>query len=481
MKQLQFVPLDKNNERAFPLLLSLMIPYNKELDLHQNRQTSSEFIQKVTRGILDMQGAHDRHLELCYDGESLIGFLYGKVDHAEHKGYVKPGYGYIMEFYVKPEFRRKGYGEAMLAHLEALFASHGILQFYLTADPVTGKPFWTKMGFYGTQKISPENGLEIYEKEIRAPKNLIRITISQYLTHELAEKIAMAQWGCASAEWVNRIRRATYEDHYFYDCFDVIATDQNDNIIGRLHCIQNDADQALWYYGDLFVIPDYRRMGIARQMISAAITHLSERGAKTLCCYVGPNNLASIHLQKSCGFFETPYRAFHNLANRGMLRFERSLPCPYSVIPATANEAVFVMTLYMQNIEILHGEAISLEEWDHALSSKEEDEQNFLVCRGCMPVAWLRINGLLNKEIAWISMLVVSKRHQHQGAGSFAVSFAENFIKKRNIPSVGIHTTQDNIPAQKLYCKCGYMETECSDRTTADGIQRKVYTYQKLL
>ena len=62
--------------------------------------------------------------------------------------------------------------------------------------------------------------------------------------------------------------------------------------------------------------------------------------------------------------------------------FEPDLPCPYSIIPAKTDEAVFVTKLYWQNIESLHGKPISLDEWKAVLSSNDEDEQNFLVCRG---------------------------------------------------------------------------------------------------
>ena len=42
----------------------------------------------------------------------------------------------------------------------------------------------------------------------------LKFQISKYLTNELAEKIAMAQWHSNSPEWVNRIRRETYEDSF---------------------------------------------------------------------------------------------------------------------------------------------------------------------------------------------------------------------------------------------------------------------------
>lgn len=71
-----------------------------------------------------------------------------------------------MEFYVIPAYRRQGYGTAMFRRLHGLFASHGVKRLYLTADPVTGKPFWEWIGFQNTGERSPENGLSIYEMGI---------------------------------------------------------------------------------------------------------------------------------------------------------------------------------------------------------------------------------------------------------------------------------------------------------------------------
>ncbi len=117
--------------------------------------------------MINIQGEHDRHLELCYENNSLIGFLYGKIDHLSHQGYIKIGYGYIMEFYVIPEFRRKGYGKKMYVHLEELLKKDGAFNLYLTADPITGKPFWEAMGFTNSLKKSPDNNQDIYIKALK--------------------------------------------------------------------------------------------------------------------------------------------------------------------------------------------------------------------------------------------------------------------------------------------------------------------------
>lgn len=166
MKELTFIQLQKENEEHCNQFESLMLPYFKELDTHHNRITPTDLVLKFTKSIIRMQGAFDRHLELCYADDNLIGFIYGKVDHEGHKGFIKPEYGYIMEFYVMPEFRRKGYGKAMFERLERLFASHGTKRMYLTSDPVTGKPFWEAMGFTDTGEQSPENNQSIYEKDV---------------------------------------------------------------------------------------------------------------------------------------------------------------------------------------------------------------------------------------------------------------------------------------------------------------------------
>lgn len=116
--------------------------------------------------MINIQGDDDRHLELCYDGDTLIGFLYGKIDRPEHRGFIKVGYGYIMEFFVLPDYRRKGYGKRMYEHLENLLKADGAKKLYLTSDPVTGKPFWEALGFTYTSEKSPENNQDIYEKDL---------------------------------------------------------------------------------------------------------------------------------------------------------------------------------------------------------------------------------------------------------------------------------------------------------------------------
>ena len=165
--ELKFTQVTSDNEQLCGEFRMLMRPYIKELNEHSDRPLPEEFQEKWIGSIIAMQGPSDRHLELCYADEVLIGFLYGKIDHQDHKGFIKPGFGYIMEFFVRPEYRRKGYGKRMFRRLESLFRSDGATRMYLTPDAVTGVPFWIAMGFHRTGEYSTDNQMEVYEKALR--------------------------------------------------------------------------------------------------------------------------------------------------------------------------------------------------------------------------------------------------------------------------------------------------------------------------
>ncbi len=145
-----------------------------------------------------------------------------------------------------------------------------------------------------------------------------------------------------------------------------------------------------------------------------------------------------------------------DLFNDGELMFEYDIRGNLNVIPATSEQAYFVRIMFVENLKYLHCENIKLKEWRELLAADDPDEKHFLICKGAMPVGYMKINGLLNDDTAWISMLFVSEKYHRRGIGRFAVSYAENFIKNRGFTSVAIQTTDDNTPARNLYEKCGY-------------------------
>ncbi len=113
------------------------------------------------------------------------------------------------------------------------------------------------------------------------------------------------------------------------------------------------------------------------------------------------------------------------------------------------------------NISALHTDAIPLEEWQKSFAEPQDtDEENFIVYENDIPCAWLKLNGLQNNDIAWISMLVVSDNFKHQGVGQSAIEFAIDYLKQRGYKQIKLQTTKDNLPAISLYTKLGFEQFE---------------------
>jgi len=141
-------------------------------------------------------------------------------------------------------------------------------------------------------------------------------------------------------------------------------------------------------------------------------------------------------------------------------------------IQLTAELISFVDKIYEQNRDVLHGNIITIEEWQNMFSeSTDPYEVNYIIMANNQPTVWLKINGL-NQEKPSISMLVVESFFKRCGIGSFAIHFAEVYIKRLGKPSLLILTTKDNKPASQCYLKNGYKIVDEIQYAVGDGIIR---------
>jgi ribosomal-protein-alanine N-acetyltransferase len=131
--------------------------------------------------------------------------------------------------------------------------------------------------------------------------------------------------------------------------------------------------------------------------------------------------------------------------------------------PATAADTTVIAALYAKNLAALHQAPISQGEWEAVLSASDPDEEHYIVEAAGIPAAWVKINGLQNKDTVWLSMLVVDPSKHRQGIGRFAVNEFAAIGLSRGFHSLSIRTTADNIPARSLYRICGFTETESGD------------------
>ena len=151
----------------------------------------------------------------------------------------------------------------------------------------------------------------------------------------------------------------------------------------------------------------------------------------------------------------------------------------FKVRDLSEKDIEFVSEVYSENIDVLHGAEITLDDWKECFCGNTDcDERNFIILANCEKAAWLKLNGLQNDQI-YISMLVVRKEFQHKGVGSFAVDFAEKFAKDQNKIAIFILTTADNMAAKACYLKSGYIVEKNIRYAVGDGVEREGIVFRK--
>lgn len=143
---------------------------------------------------------------------------------------------------------------------------------------------------------------------------------------------------------------------------------------------------------------------------------------------------------------------------------------------ATEEDIPFIAEVYNENLESLHGVWREEAVWRELLADKET---TYYVVHGESPVAWFRLEA--EDGLLWLGMLQVRPTFQRKGIGRYVLSVFETIAREKGFPGVGIHTTEDNAAARALYTAAGYTVTEIGPCTTADGVDRVGYTFQKEL
>ncbi len=173
---LSYIPLVSNNPEQFAIFCELLREYDAEIDIGKRPEPlSMERIQKIALYILRCADRADSWLELLYAQGNPVGFLFYEVDDGSYGAPETLGYGFIREFYIRPGYRRHGFGSRSFAKIEDTFRKHGVKQMWLTCDTEAGAPFWRSLGFNNTEKRCQKNNINIYVKPIgftRAEKEL---------------------------------------------------------------------------------------------------------------------------------------------------------------------------------------------------------------------------------------------------------------------------------------------------------------------
>lgn len=86
----------------------------------------------------------------CQD--EYLGFVHVRIDKEE-----RPGWGFILEFYIVPNKRRLGWGRRLFNLCVEILKERNVEDIWLLTDQAAEK-FWQSLGFKETGEIDKETG-----------------------------------------------------------------------------------------------------------------------------------------------------------------------------------------------------------------------------------------------------------------------------------------------------------------------------------
>ena len=147
---------------------------------------------------------------------------------------------------------------------------------------------------------------------------------------------------------------------------------------------------------------------------------------------------------------------------------------PSLLRPVTPDDAPFLTVLMNipSVLERLNEVPTTAPDWSDAIREwlSDDDEEDYIVCSGGMPIGWLGVNGLLDREkTAYLKMAVFLPDYQGRGLGSRAIQELLGSLKLRGVRQVLLYTDSDNDIARACYQKCGFWLVESLTETMSNG------------
>jgi ribosomal protein S18 acetylase RimI-like enzyme len=104
------------------------------------------------------------YFDIIFSGNNAIGFIFYSID-GGIKDLIPPGYGYIMEIYIQPSWRKRYIAHQLALDICKFYKENGCEKVYLTPHEQSTE-FWSKQGFTNSGLKDPDNNMCIYIKDL---------------------------------------------------------------------------------------------------------------------------------------------------------------------------------------------------------------------------------------------------------------------------------------------------------------------------
>ena len=123
-------------------------------------------------------------------------------------------------------------------------------------------------------------------------------------------------------------------------------------------------------------------------------------------------------------------------------------------------------------LDALNEVPTNFQDWLYAITewSRDEDEEDYIICLNGESVGWLGINGLSSADkIAYLKLAAIFPSYHNRGIGCTAIRWIIDALRQRGYAKLLLYTDQANCKAQACYRKCGFMTTELLTEEMSNG------------
>lgn len=214
--------------------------------------------------------------------------------------------------------------------------------------------------------------------------------------------------------------------HRNSDFFCVIMYDVNGESIGCANFIQSSLEPSKWFYTDLWVLPECRRQGCGTGIVNEGIRYLSDLNAKILLCTVDTENEASLNFQKSLGFEQIETEPFEDFEVDDLIMFKKEIEQNFNIVPLKDDFTHLDFICGLLKTSKDGQREFYKETREKLISNAKDDELSYIVRKGVVPIAYLRLN-IVSGDRVQKSELIIHEKYKNLDVETFALNFIRKF------------------------------------------------------
>ncbi len=213
---------------------------------------------------------------------------------------------FVATLFILPQYRAgQGFGELLLTHAKYEAARLGYDRLYICTDHIG---YYERYGFreIGLDTAVWGAACKLYRCDTPTEIALRIFDKHHPKSDDIHLALALSRWNISEdnpALLLHQLKYTCFPESHEGKWHQVIAFYRHD-IVGAVNFMRDSDNVLRWYLGDLFVIPEYRRSGIARRLILRGLDEIrtAASGGEYIHSYIEGDNYASQELHRSLGF-----------------------------------------------------------------------------------------------------------------------------------------------------------------------------------